>query len=78
VRVLEEEEASSSPSLIQGIEELVDVAVIAMLIFELLDVFCCGVAGAASMFLNDLVESRIYVLCHARGVAANIETGAVF
>ena len=54
---MERERHNTLPSLSTGFERtnLVDVPVVTVLIFELLDVVGCGFAGAVAVFLDDRV-----------------------
>ena len=58
-------------------EALVDVAVVAMVVLELLDVFGGGIFGEGAVPLDEGVEGGVDVLGHAAGVAAYVDAGAL-
>jgi len=51
---------------------LVDVPVIAVLVFELLDVLRGGLARDSGLLCDDGVERRVDVLCHTGGIATDV------
>ena len=57
---------------------LVDVAVIAVLVFELLHVLRGRVAAEAGLLFDDGVQRGVDVLGHAGGIAADVDAGAFF
>src|ERR1700678_430421 len=57
---------------------LVDVAVVAVLILELLYVLDCGFARETCLLLDDGVEGGVDVPGHAGGVATDVDAGTFF
>jgi hypothetical protein len=56
---------------------LVDVALVAFLLFHVGEVFGCVVEGAVRAASDDVEEGCFYVLGHTGGVTADVEVGAV-
>ena len=57
---------------------LVDVAVVAVLIFELLNVFGGGLSREAGLLLDDGMDCGVNILRHAGGIATDVNAGSFF
>jgi hypothetical protein len=55
---------------------LVDVAVVAVLIFELLNVFSGGLSREAGLLLDDGMDGGVNILRHAGGIATDVDAGS--
>src|SRR4051812_24749410 len=51
---------------------------VAMLVFQMSYEVLRTICGHAALLSRNLQNRRVYILCHSRGVAANVDTGTVF
>jgi hypothetical protein len=58
-------------------EVLVNIAVIAVFIFELLDIFSRGFGGAFALLLDNCVKRGVNIFGHASCITANVKTRPV-